>query len=203
MIARTSSNPRAQSTRRFSGRRSSRYSGLLLSATIALGLVAFPTVAQASSLAAQATSSCSKVSAASVAAAVGHPVPAGTYFTQTLKATKADDEISAVVTSCIYGSVKSIAALGIDVIVGFEVTSRPLTGGELKHSLTQAQALKFVFKPYSGLGMRAFYYSFTDGGIPIQGIEAINGTTIYAAALYTKTPAERELGALVRLAEKL
>ena len=42
MIARTSSNPRAQSTRRFSGRRSSRYSGLLLSATIALGLVAVP-----------------------------------------------------------------------------------------------------------------------------------------------------------------
>ena len=74
--------------------------------------------------------------------------------------------------------------------MGFEVTSRPLTGGELKHSLTQAQALKFVFKPYSGLGMKAFYYSFTDGGIPIQGIEAINGTTIYAAALYTKTPAD-------------
>src|SRR5579863_5823543 len=113
MIARTSSNPRAQSTRRFSGRRPSRYSGLLLSATIALGLVAVPTVAQASSLAAQATSSCSKVSAASVASAVGHPVPAGTYSTQTLKATKADDEISAVVTSCIYGSVKSLAALGI------------------------------------------------------------------------------------------
>ncbi|HUC15755.1 MAG TPA: hypothetical protein VMS00_14990 [Acidimicrobiales bacterium] len=203
MITRTSSNLRTQSTRRFSGRPSSRCSGLLLIATTALGLVAVPTVAQASSLPAQATPSCSKVSAASVAAAVGHSVPAGTYSTQTVKATKADDEISAVVTTCIYGSVKSLAALGIDVIVGFEVTSRPLTGGELKHALTQAQALKFVFKLYSGLGMKAFYYSFTDGGIPIQGIEAINGTTIYAAALYTKTPAERELGALVRLAEKL
>jgi len=42
-----------------------------------------------------------------------------------LKPTKADDEVSAVVTSCIYGSVTSLTALGKDVVVGFEVTSNP------------------------------------------------------------------------------
>jgi hypothetical protein len=166
---------------------------VLLSTTVALTLVPVAAVAQASPLPALATSSCSKVSAASVAAVVGHSVPVGTYSTNNLKATKADDEISAIETSCIYGSVASLAALGNDVIVGFEVTSKPLTGAELK----------FVFKPYSGLGMKAFYYTFTDAGIPIQGIEAINGTTVYAAALYTKTPEARELGALIKLAEKL
>jgi hypothetical protein len=138
-----------------------------------------------------------------VAAVVGHSVPAGTLSTHNLKATKADDEISAVVTSCIYGSVTSLTALGKDVLVGFEVTSKPLTGSELKHALSQAQALKFVITPYSGLGMKAFYYTFTEAGIPIQGIEAIDGTTVYSAGLYTKTPAAPELGALVRLAEKL
>lgn len=202
MLARTSSNLLTHSARRLSGL-PLRCSALLLGATAALGLVAVPTIAQASPLRALATSSRSKVSAASVAAVVGHSVPAGTYSTNNLKATKADDEISAIETSCIYGSVASLAALGNDVIVGFEVTSKPLTEAELKHALRQAQALKFVFKPFAGLGMKAFYYTFTDAGIPIQGIDAINGTTVYAAALYTKTPEARELGALIRLAEKL
>ena len=58
-------------------------------------------------------------------------------------------------------------------------------------------------RPYSGLGMKAFYYTFTEAGIPIQGIEAIDSTTVYSAGLYTKTPAAPQLGALVRLAEKL
>ena len=138
-----------------------------------------------------------------MAAVVGHSVPAGTYSTQTLKATKADDEISAVVTDCIYGSVKSLAALGIDVIVGLEVTSKPLTGGELKHALTQAEELKFVFKPYSGLGMKAFYYSFTDGGIPIRGSKPSTAPRSTPRPCTPRPRRQRELGALVRLAEKL
>jgi hypothetical protein len=108
-----------------------------------LGLVAVPTVAQASARPALATSSCSKVSAASVAAVVGHSVPAGTWSTHKLKATRDNDEISAVVTTCVYGSVTSLAGLGKDVVVGLEVTSKPLTGTELKHALSQVQALKF------------------------------------------------------------
>jgi hypothetical protein len=99
--------------------------------------------------------------------------------------------------------VTSLAGLGRDVVVGLEVTSKPLTGTELKHALSQVQALKFKLTPYSGLGMKAFYYTFTEAGIPIQGIAAINGTTVYSAGLYTKTPAAPKLGALVSLAEKL
>jgi hypothetical protein len=203
MISRTSTNLPSTPTSRWSGRRSSRCGALLLSATVTLGLVAIPTIAGASSFPAVAASTCSRISTASVAAIVGHPVPAGTFSANKVKASKADDEISAVVTSCLYGSAKSVTALGQDVIIGFEVTSKPVTGSELKQSLSQAEALKFVFKPYSGLGMKAFYYTFTDSGIAIQGIEAINGTTIYAAALYTKAPAAPKLAALVRLAEKL
>jgi hypothetical protein len=203
MISRTSSKLPTKPASGWSGHRSSRCGALVLSATVTLGLIAVPTIAGASSLPAAAASTCAKISTASVAAIVGHPVPAGTFSLNKLKPTKADDEISAVVTSCLYGSVKSLTALGQDVVIGFEVTSRPLTGSELKHSLSQAEVLKFVFKPYSGLGMKAFYYTFTDSGIPIQGIEAINGTTIYAAALYTKAPAAPKLAALVRLAEKL
>jgi len=120
-----------------------------------------------------------------------------------LKPTKADDEVSAVVTSCIYGSVTSLTALSKDVVVGFEVTSKALTGTELMHSLRQAQVLKFVFTPYAGLGMKAFYYSFTDGSIPIQGIAAIDGTTIYSSGLYTKTRAVSQLAELVKLSERL
>ena len=59
------------------------------------------------------------------------------------------------------------------------------------------------FTPYSGLGMKAFYYTLTETGITIQGMVAIAGTTNYSAGIYTKAPAVSELAALVRLAEKL
>lgn len=203
MIARTSPSLPTHPARRSSWRPSSRCGALLLSTTVALGLVAVPIVAQASPLPARAGSGSCKVSASAVAAIVGHSVPAGSWSKRNLKATKANDEVSAVVTTCIYGSVMSMAALGKDVIIALEVTSKPLTGSELKHAFKQAQALKFVFMPYSGLGMKAFYYTFTDAGIPIQGIVAINGTTIYSSALYTKKATVSQLAALVRLAEKL
>jgi hypothetical protein len=203
MTTRTSSNLPIPPAHRRSERRSLWSRALIFSTTVALGLVAVPTTAQASSHPARPTSTCAKVSAASVAAVVGHPAPAGTLSTNNLKPTKADDEVSAVVTSCIYGSVTSLTALGKDVVVGFEVTSKPLTGTELMRSLSQAQVLKFVFRPYAGLGMKAFYYTFTDGSIPVQGMAAIDDTTIYSAGLYTKTPAVPELASLVRLAEKL
>jgi hypothetical protein len=203
MTTRTSSNLPIPLARRRSERRSLWSRALIVSTTVALGLIAVPTAAQASPMPGLAASTCAKVSAASVGAVVGHTVPAGTLSTNNLKPTKADDEVSAVVTSCIYGSVTSLTALGKDVVVGFEVTSKPLTGTELMRSLSQAQVLKFVFRPYAGLGMKAFYYTFTDGSIPVQGMAAIDDTTIYSAGLYTKTPAVPELASLVRLAEKL
>ena len=196
-----SSSPPIPSPRPSPGRRPLGRRALLLTTTVALGLVAVPTAAQASPLPALAASTCAKVSAASVGAIVGHTVPAGTLSTHNLKPTRANDEVSTVVTACIYGSVTSLTALGKDVVLGTEVTSRSLSGAEMMRSLSQAQVTKI--KPYAGLGMKAFYYSFADGTIPIQGIAAIDGTKIYSSALYTKAPAVPELAALVRLAEKL
>jgi hypothetical protein len=130
-------------------------------------------------------------------------VPAGTYYGNTLKATKQDDEISGVVESCIFGSETTLKALVKDVILSYEVTSQPITGSELQNALTQAEALKFKFTPYSGLNMTAYYYTFTIGGTPVQGMAAIDGTKIYSAGIYIKAPAAHELAALVQLAEKL
>jgi hypothetical protein len=176
---------------------------LLLGTVVALSLVAVPAAAQASSRAELASSYCNKVSAASVSAIVGHSVPAASLFTDKLKPTKANHEISAVVWSCTYGATTSVAALAKNVVLSLEVTSRPLTGAELQYSLSQAEKLKMKFTPYSGLGMTAFYYTFTETGITIQGMVAISGTNNYSAGIYTKTPAVSKLAALVKLAEKL
>jgi hypothetical protein len=185
------------------GGRFSRRRALLLGTVVALGLVAVPATAQASSRQELASSYCNKVSAASVSAIVGHSVPAGSLSTYKVKATKTNDEISAVVWSCIYGTMTSLTALAKDVVLSLEVTSKPLTGAELQYSLSQAEKLKMKFIPYSGLGMTAFYYTFTQGGIPVQGMVAIAGTKSYSAGIYTKTPAISKLASLVRLAEKL
>ena len=144
-----------------------------------------------------------QISATLVGRFVHHRVPAGTYFANTLKATKQDDEISGTVQSCIFGSQTSLKALANDVILSYEVTSKALNGSQLQHALAQAESLKFKFTPYSGLGMTAYYYSFTIGGTPVQGLAAIDGTKIYSAGIYIKAPATRELAALVKLAEKL
>lgn len=181
----------------FCGRRA-----LVFTATVALGLVAVPAAAQAAAHKAPAAPTCS-VSAASVTAIVGHSVPKGTVLDYNLKATKANDEISAVAKSCIFGSETSLAALSNDVILAVEVTSKPLSGSELQHALVQAQALKFTFTPYHGLGMKAFYYTFQEGTLRVQGMAAIDGKRIYSAGLYTATPEKSELAALVKLAETL
>ena len=183
--------------------RSSRWRALLLGAAVALGLVAVPAVAQASSRTELVSSYCNKVSAASVSAIVGHSVPAGSLFTDKIKPTKANHEISAVVWSCTYGAATSVAALAKDVVLSLEVTSKPLTGAEMQYSLSQAEKLKMKFTPYSGLGMTAFYYTFTETGITLQGMVAISGTNNYSAGIYTKTPAVSKLAALVKVAEKL
>ena len=175
---------------------------VLFSGTVALGLVAVPSVAQAAAAHVAPPARCS-VSASSVSAIVGYSVPTGTFFGDTIKATKQNDEIAASVKSCIFGSQTSLKALAKDVILSYEVTSKPLTGSELQHALTQAEALKFKFTPYSGLGMTAYYYTFTVGGTPVQGMAAIDGTKIYSAGIYIKAPAAHELAALVQLAEKL
>jgi hypothetical protein len=134
---------------------------------------------------------------------VGYKLPAPSGDTLTLPATKNNDEISSVVTSCRYGSVKSLAALPKDVIIDYVVTSRPLTAAEIKKGLAQEQQLKMTFLPYSGLGAKAYYYSFTESGITIQGLTGFEGKKDHGASTYSKLTSKSQLASLVRLAEKL
>jgi len=198
-------------------RHSSRSLALLLGIASASGLIAAPAIAQASSRSApSAAAICSKVSTASVSEVAGYslPPPAADTFNQTfyfnksgrssLKRTKYfDKEMSEDVTSCTYGSEKSTKALSKDVALEYGVTSRPLTKAELKAGLAQAQNIQLTFKPYHGLGMTAYYWSFAQEGITDQGITGLAGTKEYGAFVFTKATSKSTLAALVRLAEKL
>ena len=172
----------------------------------AAGLLAVPSAAQAAARAELGSSICSSVSASSVSAIVGYRLPAATFSTVNLKATKTNDEISAVASSCTYGAETSMAALPKTVVLSLEVTSRSLTTAELKKTVAQAQSikgLKMTITPYSGLGMPALYFTFSEAGITAQGISALNGTKEYGANVFTKTASKSEIAALVKLAEKL
>ncbi len=178
--------------------------GLLLG-LVGTTVLASPAVAQASAApgASPAAATCHKVSAASVSAIVGFSVPPATASTDDLKPTKENDEISAAVTSCAYGSETSLAALAKTVGLVYEVTSRPLTAAELKKGLAQGQKLNINAVPYSGLGLPAFHYTFTVGGVFTQGITALRDKIEYGAFVYSKAVSTSKLAALVRLAEKL
>jgi hypothetical protein len=177
-------------------------SAVLLGFATAASLVAAP-VAGASSAPKSSVGICGKISTASVSAIVGYKLPAPSADTLTLPATTKNDEISSVVTSCTYGSETSLAALPKDVIIDYAVTSRPLTAAELKKGLAQAQQLKMTFVPYGGLGVKAYYYSFTESGITIQGLTGFEGTKEFGASTYSKRTSKSQLASLVRLAEKL
>jgi hypothetical protein len=182
--------------------RCARASAVLLGFITTASLVAAP-VAGASSARKPSEGICSKVSTTSVSAIVGYKLPAPSFDTLSLPATKKNDEISSVVSSCTYGSQTSLAALPKDVIIDYVVTSRSLTSAEIKKGLAQEQQLKMTFVPYSGLGVRAYYYSFTDSGITIQGLTGFEGTKDYGASTYSKLTSKSQLASLVRLAEKL
>jgi len=177
---------------------------LFLSLVGATVLAATPGAAEASARPdLSAAGMCHEVSAASVGAIVGFSVPAAKASADNLKATKENDEISAAVTSCVYGSETSVAALAKTVGLVYEVTSRALTTAELKKGISQAPDLNMTFVPYSGLGLPAIYYTFSESGVFTQGITGLNGKKEYGAFVYTKAVSKSELAALVRLAEKL
>jgi hypothetical protein len=177
---------------------------LVLGVAGATVLGAAPGVAQASSVPdLSAAAACRQVSAASVSAIVGFSVPAATASADHLKPSKQNDGISATLTSCTYGSETSVAALAKTVGLSYEVTSRALTEADLKKGISEAQNLKINFVPYSGLGLSAFYYTFTEGGVLARGLTALNGKKEYGAFVYTKSVSTAKLAALVKLAEKL
>jgi hypothetical protein len=166
-------------------------------------VVIAPAAALAAARAPQAAASiCDNVKASAVAAVVGHTVPAPTAATDNIKPTKQNFGISAVSTTCIYGSENSLAALKNDVLLALEVTSRPLTQAEWTKGLSQGGLAKDYSK-YKGLGIPAWYFKDTQDGVTTQGIVGIVGTHLYSAALYTPGSVMPELAALVGLARKL
>jgi hypothetical protein len=198
--------------------RCARASAVLLGIATASSFVAAPVAQAAAAPKSSSAGICGKISTASVSAIVGYTPPAPTADTTDLPATKQNDEISSVDTSCTYGGY-TLAALPKDVILEYVVTSSPLTAAELQKGLAQAQQLHMTFTPIhsagkTGLGKFAYYYSFTEtlvaatahhkgSVITIQGITEIEGVHEYGAAVYTKTMSESKLAALVKLAEKL
>jgi len=189
--------------RRFTSFRSR---ALLLGIVGTAALFAAPAGTQAASRSTVVTSSvCSKVSPAAVSAIVGHSVPAATSFTQTLKATKQNFNISAVVTTCTFGAQTNVKALLKDVTLSLEITSKPLTAFQAQQEIAKASGptLKFKFTPYSGLGVPAYYFSMTAAGISAEGIEAVSGTKIFGASVETKTLSKSKLAALAKLAGSL
>ncbi len=178
-------------------------SAALLGIATSASLVASPVAGAVSAPKPAGPGICGKISTAAVSAVVGYKLPAPSGDTFTLPATKKNDEIRSVVTSCSYGSETSLAALPKDVILEYVVTSRPLTAAEIKKGLAQEQQLKMTFLPYKGLGVTAYYYSFTESGITIQGLSAFEGTKDYGASTYSKLTSKSQLASLVRLAETL
>ena len=127
-------------------------------------------------------------------------MPAATALADNLKPTKQNDGISAVVTSCTYGAETSVAALAKTVGLSYEVTSRPLTAADLKKGISEAQKLKINFVPYSGLGLSAFYYTFTEGGVLAQGHyraqwqEGIRGVRLHQVRVDGEARRSRQAG---------
>jgi hypothetical protein len=151
------------------------------------------------------SSICSKVSASAVSAIVGYSLPPATAGTVDLKATKQNDEISAVVTACTFGPQTSLAALKKDVILQVEVTSRPLTSQEIQKALSTKTVGTTHFKitTYSGLGVPGFYITFAlTGGIKTETISGYKGTSEFGASVYSNL-SQSKLAALAKLAQTL
>jgi hypothetical protein len=158
----------------------------------------------------RASSICAKVSPASVSAIVGYPVPAPTTEVTKQKATKRNFGISAVETSCTYGTKASAAARAKVVILSYATTSRAFTTSELRQELAYTakalteSSIRETITPYSGLGFPAYYYAENGAGINGKAITAIDGTKIYGASVVdAKTVTKSQIVALTRLARKL
>ncbi len=203
-------------------RTSARYRSTLVLLALAGSsvLLAAPLVAQAASsarassaqrqaparvAAREGSSICGKVSTAAVSAIVGYAVPTPTAGTVNIKATKTNDEISAVVTACTYGPETSLAALKKDVILQIEVTSRPLTSKEFQDAISTKTigVAHFNVKPYSGLGVPGFYLTFTESGISAETISGVQGTSEFGASVYNPAFPQSKLAALAKLARTL
>ena len=193
---------------------------LLLGLAGASVLAAVPLVAQAASRARVTTegrqvvaltatpvssaSICSKVSASAVSAIVGYSLPAATVGTVNIKATKQNNEISAVVTACTFGAETSLAALKKDVFLQIEVTSRALTSQDVQKALsTKALGTTHLnITQYGGLGVPGFYITFSESGTKTETMSGYAGTHEFGATVYGSL-SQSKLASLAKLAQTL
>jgi hypothetical protein len=140
------------------------------------------------------------VSAASVAAIVGHATPAITAndFTVSDPATKQTDGISGVKTECFYGTGTAVFELGL------ATTSKPLSISQVesedKASAPSSEHLKFT--PYSGLGVPGFRVTGGSGSGAFDVIGGLSGKTLFTASGSGSLSASK-LAALAKLARLL
>jgi hypothetical protein len=184
-------------------------SAVLLLGSVGLsGLLAAPLAAQAAggshTAVGRSSSICAKVSAGSVSAIVGYPVPAATTSVRNLPATAQDGGISAVVTTCTFGPQASLAELLKDVTLTLEATSKPLTAAGIEKDLQDrsSASLKITVKSYSGLGVPGLYYTETGAGITGQGISGAVGDRVFGASVERPLTMSK-LASLAKLANKL
>lgn len=163
-----------------------------------------PIGAQAASRSRDTSGICSKVSAAAVSAIVGYSVPAGTAATRKLQPTAQNFGISAVVTTCTYGSEASLAAMIKDVTLTSEITSKALTAQEVQTQLAKetSAAIKVTAASYSGLGVPGVYFTVTGGGTRGVGIVGLAGTNYFGASTDSML-SKSKLASLAKLAQTL
>jgi hypothetical protein len=151
------------------------------------------------------SSICRRVSAASVAAIVGHSVPAPTAGVFPQSPTKKNLGISGVLTICTYGTETSATAISQTVALELDVTSKPITLSEVERKLAQTSTAssKITMTPYSGLGAPAFYFTDIASSLTAQGMEVVDGTRSIAATVFTTRLSKTKFAALTKLAEKL
>jgi hypothetical protein len=150
-----------------------------------------------------ATKECSKVSPSSVAAIVGHSVPAAVGEIVSEKATKKNFNVSFQTLDCTYGVETSLSGLKKAVSISIETLSRSLTSAELKKLVSSQQktpGLKIT--PYPGLGGSAYYMTASAGGIRIESLVTGSGTKLYGATVQTNL-SKSKLESLLKLAQQL
>lgn len=181
-------------------------SGLVATAALAETASQTRFAGQVSALTATQRSSsiCAKVSPASVSRIVGFSVPAPTTDVSKLAATKQNDGISALVTTCTFGAQASLADLAKDVTLELEIASKPLTVSEVRQRLNASahEGLTMKIASYSGLGVTGFFLTETGTGIHGEVIIGVEGTKSFSATVFTNLSTSK-LASLARLAESL
>ncbi len=147
---------------------------------------------------------CAVVSRGSVSSVVGYLLPAPVGMVLAEPATKKNYNVAATTLTCTFGLGTSVASLKKAVTISKETLSRSLSAAEIQKllALQQKSAEKIKVVPYSGLGEKAYYMTFSDATIHVESIFTASGRKLYGATVDSNL-SKSKLANLVKLAEKL